>query len=57
MEEEDRERGRGGGRHWKGGGRVITSVCLEVKEINRRLIGGYGSANDKSIADNASIVP
>lgn len=55
MEREDRERGRGG--HWKGGGWVITSVCLEVKEINQRLIGGYGSANDKSIADNASIVP
>lgn len=56
MEREDREQG-GGERHWKGGSWVITSVCLEVKEINQRLIGGYGSANDKSIADNASIVP
>lgn len=46
--EGEKDRGRGGC--------VITSVCLEVRGIKQRLIGGYGSANDNSTADNTSIV-
>ena len=33
-----------------------SSVCSEVKEINWRLMGEYGFANDKSIWHNVSIV-
>lgn len=48
----------GGGVKDRGrGGCVITSVYLEVRGIKQRLIGGYGSANDNSSADNTSIVP
>lgn len=38
------------------GGCVITSVCSEVKEINWQLMEEYGLVNDKSVAENVSIV-